>query len=147
VPYVLGGATAVGIDCSALVQRAAAEALGVVVPRHSSDQLAISPSPGRGRCEAGDLVFVWTRHDGPCHVGVATGAGTVIHASRSRRAVVEDPCAGFLAGSSTPMHVSFCAVLAFGRKVAGYASLVAAGYTLGCPPGVSGWPDVDRTDG
>lgn len=144
-PYRLGGATEQGVDCSGLVQRLVLEVLGVLLPRHSSDQLLVAPRPGPGRAP-GDLSFVWSDREAPssdpsdvgrlrhptglCHVVIGTGT-TVIHASLSRRCVVEDPLEGFLAGSHRVMHVPFAELLAFGRRVAGQPSLVAAGLRLG----------------
>jgi hypothetical protein len=118
-----------GVDCSGLVQRLALEVLGVLVPRHSSDQLLVAPRPGSGRVP-GDLSFVWSDREALCHVGIGTGA-TVIHASLSRRCVVEDSLEGFLAGARRVMHVPFAELLAFGRRIAGQPSLVAAGFALG----------------
>lgn len=135
-PYRLGGVTEQGVDCSGLVQRLALEVLGVLLPRHSSDQLLVAPRPGPGR-EPGELSFVWSDREAPsdgpsytCHVGIGTGS-TVIHASLSRRCVVEDPLEGFLADTRRVMHVPFAELLAFGRRVAGSPSLVAAGFRLG----------------
>lgn len=129
VPYRLGGVTEQGVDCSGLVQRIALEVLGVLLPRHSSDQLLVAPRPGPGR-EPGDLSFVWSDREALCHVGIGTGR-TVIHASLSRRCVVEDPLEGFLAGTRRVMHVPFAELLAFGLRVAGSPSLIAAGFRLG----------------
>jgi hypothetical protein len=128
-PYRLGGVTEDGVDCSGLVQRLALEVLGVLVPRHSSDQLLVAPRTGPGRA-AGDLSFVWSDREALCHVGIGTGP-TVIHASLSRRRVVEDSLDGFLAGSRRVMHVPFAELLALGHRVAGHPSLVAAGFRLG----------------
>lgn len=129
VPYRLGGVTERGVDCSGLVQRLALEQLGVLLPRHSSDQLQVSPRPGVGP-GIGDLSFVWSDREALCHVGIGTGS-TVIHASLSRRRVVEDPLEGFVASTRRVMHVPFDELLAFGRRVAGRPSLAAAGFALG----------------
>lgn len=144
VPYRLGGVTEAGVDCSGLVQRLALEVLGVLVPRHSSDQLLVGPRAGAGR-GVGDLSFVWSDREalcgGPscwspaapkalCHVGIGTGT-TVVHASLSRRCVVEDPMEGFLADTRRVMHVPFVELLALGRRCAGQPSLTAAGVRLG----------------
>ena len=132
VPYKLGGITDAGIDCSALVQRLAADVLGVTLPRHSSDQLQLGPREGPG-LEPGDLLFVWNDQEARCHVGIGTGL-TVVHASRSRSTVVADPISAFLRQAQRVMHVTFGDVVAFGQQVAGAASLVAAGFELGREP-------------
>jgi hypothetical protein len=129
VPYRLGGVTERGIDCSGLVQRLVLEVLGVLLPRHSSDQLQVAPRSGPG-AGVGDLSFMWSEREGLCHVGIGTGA-TVVHASLTRRRVVEDPLADFFAGTRRAMHVPFRELLAWGRRVAGQPSLVAAGFRLG----------------
>lgn len=129
VPYRLGGVTERGIDCSGLVQRLAVEVLGVLLPRHSSDQLQVAPRPGPGT-GVGDLSFMWSEREGLCHVGIGSGT-TVLHASLSRRRVVEDPQAGFFAGTRRAMHVPFRELLAWGHRMAGQPSLVAAGFRLG----------------
>src|SRR5690606_10527743 len=147
VPYRLGGVTEQAVDCSALVQRLALDQLGVQLPRHSSDQLLVSPRSGPG-LEVGDLLFVWSEreafHGGPVqsdacgvrrafhggHVGIGAGPA-VVHASLSRRRVVEEPVEGFLDGARRVMHVPFAELLAFGRRVAGWPSLTAAGIRLG----------------
>ncbi len=131
-PYRLGGVTEDAIDCSALVQRLALEVLGVLLPRHSNDQLLVASRPQEGRAP-GDLSFVWSEREALCHVGIGTGP-TVIHASLSRRRVVEDAMPEFLAGSRKTMHVPFGELLAFGRRIAGAPSLVAAGF----------WPGVGQ---
>jgi len=129
VPYRLGGVTEHGVDCSGLVQRLVLEVLGVLMPRHSSDQLLVAPRPGPGRAR-GDLSFVWSDREALCHVGIGSGS-TIIHASLSRRRVVEDSLDDFLVGTRRVMHVPFAELLAFGHRIAGEASLIAAGFGLG----------------
>jgi cell wall-associated NlpC family hydrolase len=129
VPYRLGGVTEQGVDCSGLVQRLVLDVVGVLVPRHSSDQLLVAPRHGAGPAP-GDLSFVWSDREALCHVGIGTG-GTVIHASLSRGRVVEDSLGDFLAHTRRVMHVPFAELLALGCRVAGQPSLVAAGFRLG----------------
>lgn len=129
VPYRLGGVTPEGVDCSALVQRTVLDVLGVLLPRHSSDQLQVAPREGVG-LGAGDLSFVWSDREALCHVGIGTGE-TVVHASLSRRRVVEDSRPAFVVGARRVMHVPFAELLALGRRVAGQPSLTAAGFRLG----------------
>ncbi|MCK1819303.1 C40 family peptidase [Streptomyces sp. XM83C] len=75
-PCVVGATGPGSYDGPSLV-RAAWRAAGVVLPRTAQDQaLAGSPvSPAAAR--PGDLVFF---HDAADHVGLCTGAGTVVHA-------------------------------------------------------------------
>jgi hypothetical protein len=115
-PYLLGGATANGIDCSALVQRGLRDAAGAVVPRHSLDQLRAAEAPARPVGEPGDLVYTWPKSGGPCHVGVVLRGPrrrrrTVVHASATRRRVVEEPLDRFLAQADRVRHVELAQIL------------------------------------
>jgi cell wall-associated NlpC family hydrolase len=130
VPYRLGGTDEEALDCSGLVQRVLRCSHALVVPRHSTDQRAIDPRSGAPPEGAGHLAFVWTASEAMCHVGVCTDVA-VIHASRSRGRVVEDPRAAFFAAATRIDHVPFDALITFGRRVAGHPSLVAAGFVLG----------------
>ncbi len=104
-PYLLGGTTKAGIDCSGFSQRVYRDALGAVIPRHSTDQLQWSGASTKGVANnSGDLVFTQTSLEGPSHVGIfvrsGTGEATVVHASRSRGHVVEDDFNEYLATAS-----------------------------------------------
>jgi cell wall-associated NlpC family hydrolase len=120
-PYLLGGATRAGIDCSALVQRAFARGLGVRLPRHSGDQLAATTLGGALVEETGDLLFAWTEREGPCHVGIVVEGEpmTVLHASLSRTRVVEDPLDRFLEGAARSEVAPLGRVLRFHARIVG----------------------------
>jgi hypothetical protein len=113
-PYVLGGTTPAGVDCTGLSQRAFRTALRLLLPRHSTDQLEWSGHPERPLGRTGDLVFTWTERDGPCHVGVVLESHEprVVHASLSRARVVEEPLTAFVAGASRVAHATIEALLA-----------------------------------
>jgi cell wall-associated NlpC family hydrolase len=132
VAYRLGGTDEHAIDCSGLVQRVLRRSHGIVVPRHSTDQRAIDPRRGEPPQGEGHLAFVWTRGEALCHVGIATDT-TVIHASLSRGRVIEEPREAFVSAATRVEHVTFDALLAFARRVAGQPSLIAAGFVLGRP--------------
>ncbi|MBI3202995.1 MAG: C40 family peptidase [Myxococcales bacterium] len=125
-PYRLGGATESSIDCSALVQRAYLRGLALRLPRHSTDQLAATVTLGHVPEQTGDLVFAWTAREGPCHVGIAIEGApmTVIHASHSRRRVVEDPLERFLEGAERTEASPLGRVLEFHAKNLGRPSLI-----------------------
>ena len=92
-PYVWGGLTHDGIDCSGLVH-ASFRAVGVEVPRDAFDQAATCAAVPLGEERPGDLWFF--AKDGPgtriTHVGFWTGPDTLLHAPDSgpRRFVVEE---------------------------------------------------------
>jgi hypothetical protein len=88
-PYLWGGRSAAGLDCSALVQLALA-ATGVTAPRDSDMQAALLGKlcgAGRRASARGDLVF-WRGH-----VGLVADDGLLVHANAHHMAVVREPLA------------------------------------------------------
>ena len=86
VPYVFGGTSTSGFDCSGYVQHVFAM-LGVAVPRTADAQF----DAGRrivGPMKPGDLVFFQTYEPGPSHVGIYIGNGHFVHASSSHGVMV-----------------------------------------------------------
>ncbi len=86
VPYLWGGKTASGLDCSALVQLSLMAA-GINAPRDSDMQAAYFSGDDIPANEArlGDLVF-WKGH-----VGIISGPDRLLHANAHHMAVVEEP--------------------------------------------------------
>ena len=81
-PYVFGGTSAGGFDCSGFTQHVFAMA-GFRLPRTADAQYYASARIG-GTPKPGDLVFFQTYERGPSHVGIALGDGRFVHASSSR---------------------------------------------------------------
>jgi hypothetical protein len=90
VPYVWGGTSAQGFDCSGLVQTVFAEN-GVQLPRGSGDQFREGRKISRKDLRPGDLVFFHTYTSGPSHVGIYVGEGKFLHAESSPRGVTITP--------------------------------------------------------
>src|SRR5436853_731787 len=91
-PYLWGGRTEWGIDCSALVQAVYA-ARGIKLPRDSDQQFSqgqeIAMATDGGGYEAGDLLF-FAERGRVSHVALWAGAGRIVHSALSRGGVASD---------------------------------------------------------
>jgi hypothetical protein len=80
IPYLWGGRTPMGVDCSALVQLVFAEH-GIRLPRDARDQWGYTqPILNGAPARRGDLLFFGATGDEPSHVGLSLGEGYFLHA-------------------------------------------------------------------
>jgi peptidoglycan DL-endopeptidase CwlO len=85
-PYVFGGTSSAGFDCSGYVQHVFAM-LGMHLPRTADAQYDVG-RPAVGGPRPGDLVFFETYTSGVSHVGIYLGHGKFVHASSSEGVMV-----------------------------------------------------------
>ncbi len=98
VPYLWGGRTRWGTDCSGLVQ-AVHRLHGFVLPRDSYQQAEIGEridaGPGFEACRPGDLLFFHGRDSNRIvHVALSLGGAAILHAAESNGEVMPDDLAG-----------------------------------------------------
>ncbi len=92
-PYVYGGNSDKGIDCSAFMMRVFEASFNASIPRTTIQQVKVGQQVAKGRLQIGDLVFFktgWNKR----HVGVFIGKSQFMHASVSKGVTIsklDDP--------------------------------------------------------
>jgi cell wall-associated NlpC family hydrolase len=88
-PYVYGGSTPAGFDCSGFTSYVYGK-LGITLAHSSYDQWTSGPHVPRAGLEPGDLVFF----AGLGHVGIYIGGGRFVHAPHTGTVVSVDRLSG-----------------------------------------------------
>lgn len=83
-PYLWGGTSPFGFDCSGFVQRLYHFCFNIWLPRDTADQRQIGESVALEALKQGDLCFF------PGHVALYVGDGVIIHSNRRRNGVSID---------------------------------------------------------
>jgi peptidoglycan DL-endopeptidase CwlO len=94
VPYVWGGASPAGFDCSGFTMYVYAQ-VGVSLPHNAAAQFGYGTPVSRSQLAPGDLVFF----DGLGHVGIYVGGGSFIHAPHTGDVVKISSLSGWYAAT------------------------------------------------
>ena len=86
VPYVWGGQSPSGFDCSGYINYVFGKH-GITLPRTAAEQFNVGKSVSKSNLIPGDLVYFTTYKEGPSHVGIFLGNGQFIHASSGKEEV------------------------------------------------------------
>ena len=94
-PYLFGGYSPEGFDCSGLIYYIL-DKTGYPCPRTAADQYSLGYSVSRDDLRAGDLIFFANTYtSGISHVGVYAGSGKFIHAPSDGSSVCYSNLSGY----------------------------------------------------
>lgn len=94
VPYVFGGTTPSGFDCSGFIRYVFAKN-GITMPRMADEQYRVGRNIMKRNLQPGDLVFFETYEPGPSHSGIYIGGGKFISATSSSGIAIADLTSGY----------------------------------------------------
>ncbi|HEY8379404.1 MAG TPA: SH3 domain-containing C40 family peptidase [Nannocystis sp.] len=96
-PYLWGGVTTCGADCSGFVQ-SIFWMHGIALPRDADQQVrvgsVVEPGPDLSGVRAGDLLFFSERPGRVTHVAISVGGSQIIHSALSNGGVAENDLLG-----------------------------------------------------
>jgi cell wall-associated NlpC family hydrolase len=93
-PYLYGGTSRSGIDCSAFTQQVLAESFSVRISRTTATQVHEGREVAREELQPGDLVFFRTGARSR-HVGIYLSNGRFLHSGTRQGVAVDDLNSGF----------------------------------------------------
>lgn len=96
-PYLLGGRSRAGVDCSALTQQLFRAAQGIGLPRHSKDQSRFGARVPREALASGDLLYLTHMERGLSHTALVLMGPAAAHASLDHQQVILEPLEDLLA--------------------------------------------------
>lgn len=88
-PYVYGGNSSSGVDCSAFTQIVFRDFFNTDLPRNTRSQFQEGSGVRRRSIQTGDLVFFRTGSKS-LHVGISMGNGDFLHASQSAGVMISN---------------------------------------------------------
>ena len=89
MPYILGGSSYKGVDCSSFMQIVYKDYFDITLPRNTREQMKTGRAVKRRNISLGDMVFFKTGRN-TFHVGVMINSEQFMHASTSSGVIISN---------------------------------------------------------